>query len=166
VLSRARQQFVLPNPIDHARFVRMSHTFALRLDYLAQRCRKWEVPFDAVAARNRSPWLLECRLVTTKLALANDPSRAPISNLLYQGLKAYIGDKGPIVVRIVRALRFVSVALRPRRFASWLIAFRFLVVQRPRWFALLFAKLSKVKTSSWHGSPRTQETDPRADWNR
>jgi glycosyltransferase involved in cell wall biosynthesis len=150
----------LPNTIDHARFVRMSHTFALRLNYLAQRCRKWEIPFDAVAARNRSPWLLECRLVTTKLAPANDSSREPISKIFYYGLRAYIGDKGPVVVRIVRALWFLSVALSPKRLASWLIALRFRTAQRPRWLALLLAKLTKVKTSAWHGSPRTRETNP------
>jgi glycosyltransferase involved in cell wall biosynthesis len=156
----------LLNTIDHARFVRMSGTFTLTLNYFAERCRKWGIPFDLAAARNRSPWLLECRLVTTKLAPANDPSRESISNILYHGLKAYIDDKAPRMVRIVRALWFVSVALSPRRLATWLVGLRFLVAQRPRWFALLFAKLTKVKTFAWQGSPRTQGINPCVDWNR
>ena len=148
----------LPNTIDHARFVRMSDTFALTLNYFAQRCRKWGIPFDPTAASNLSPWLLDCRLVMTKLAPSNDTSREPISKILYYGLKAYIGDKGPIGVRIVRALWFVSVALSPKRLASWLIALRFRVAQRPRWVVLLFAMLRKSRPP--HGWRRVQKTTP------
>jgi glycosyltransferase involved in cell wall biosynthesis len=144
--------------LDDAHFAMMLQTFLVKLDYMASRYRKWGVPFDLNAVRNRSPWLLECRLVMAKLAHANDPSRAPISNILYRGLKAYIDDEAPRTGRVVRALWFVSVALSPRPLASWLIALRFLVAQRPRWFELLFAKLTKVKTSAWRGSPRTLET--------
>jgi hypothetical protein len=68
----------LPNTIDHARFVRMSHTFALRLNYLAQRCMKWEVLFDPVAAYDRSLYLLQCRLAAAKLASAEDALREPV----------------------------------------------------------------------------------------
>jgi glycosyltransferase involved in cell wall biosynthesis len=150
----------LPNTIDHARFAKMSDTFELTLYYFAGRCRRWGVPFDPAAARKRSPWLLDCQLVSAKLAPANDSSRASISNLLYNGFKAHINDRGRRIVRIVRTLWFVGVALSPRRLATWLIALRFLVAQRPRWFELLFAKLTRVKTSAWPGPPRTQETNP------
>jgi glycosyltransferase involved in cell wall biosynthesis len=150
----------LPNAIDNARFVRMADTFALTLDYFAGRCRKWGVPFFPADARNRSPWLLDCRLVAMKLAPAHDPSQPPISHILYHGLKAHIDDEGPRMVGIVRALWFASVALSPKRVATWLIALRFRVAQRPRRFALLFVKLRNVKTSAWRGSPRTQKTNP------
>lgn len=146
--------------LDGAHFAMMSQTFVIKLDYMASRYRKWGIPFDSTAARNRSPWLLECRLVTAKLAPANDPSRVRISNILYHGLKAYIDDEAPTTGRVIRALWFVSVALSPRTLASWLIALRFLVAQRPRWFELGFANLTKVKTSAGRGSPRAHGTSP------
>jgi glycosyltransferase involved in cell wall biosynthesis len=139
----------LLNTLDRTRLVKMSDTFVLTLNYFAGRCRKWGIAFDPAAARDRSPWLLDCQLVTTKLAPANDRSRAPISNLLYKGLKAHLSDPGPKIARIVRALWFVSVALGPKRLTSWLIALRFRVAQRPRWFAVVFARLKKMKTSAW-----------------
>jgi glycosyltransferase involved in cell wall biosynthesis len=148
--------------LDRPHFAMMLQSFVTKLDYLAARCLKWGVPFDLTAVRNRSPWLLECRLVMAKLAPAKDLSRAPIFEILYRGLKAYIDDKAPRTGRVVQALWFVSVALSPRPLASWLIALRFLVAQRPHWFELLFAKLTKVNTSAWRGSPSRwrQTRDP------
>ena len=55
------------NTIDAERFTAKGHTFELKVDYLAQRCRRWGIRFDPAAARNRSIWLLECRLVAAKL---------------------------------------------------------------------------------------------------
>jgi hypothetical protein len=147
----------LPNTIDYARFTRMSDTFSRTLDYLTKLCRKWGIPFDPAAARKRSPWLLDCRLVTTKLAPANDPSRARICDLLYYGLKAHIGDRAPRIVRVVRVLWFISVALSPKRLAVSLISLRFRVAHRPLYFALLFAMVRKMKLPVWHDSPSTQE---------
>jgi len=141
------------NSLDSAQFAMMLQTSRVKLDYMASQYQKWGIPFDVIAVSNRSPWLFECRLVMAKLAPANDRSRTSISNILCHGLKAYIDDEEPRTVRIVRTLWFVSVALSPRPLASWLIGLRFLVAQRPRWFELLFAKLTKVKTSAWRDSP-------------
>jgi Glycosyl transferase family 2 len=146
--------------LDSAHFAMMLQSFTVKLDYMASRYQKWGVSFDVTAVRNRSPWLLECRLVMAKLACGNDPSQAPISTILYHSLKAYIHDQAPRTVRVVRALWFVSVAISPRPLANWLIALRFVVAQRPRWFALIFGKITKVKNSAWRGSPRTLETNP------
>lgn len=63
----------LQNTINHARFARMAQSCTLKLDYLAWRCQKWGILFDATAVRDRSLWLLECRLAATKLARVNDP---------------------------------------------------------------------------------------------
>jgi glycosyltransferase involved in cell wall biosynthesis len=138
------------NSLDYPRFAKGICYCRSKLDYLSQRCREWGIPFDAAAAGNCSPWLLDCRLAVNKLAPANDPSREPISDILYHGFRAHLAEDGrPRIVRIVRALWFISVALSPRRFARWLIGLRFLVARRPRWFALLFAKLTRVKTYMW-----------------
>lgn len=150
----------LPNTIDYARFLKMSDTFGLTLNYLEKRCRKWGVPFDPAAAENRSPWLLDCRLVTTKLAPVNDPSRGRICNLLCNGVKAHLDDRTPTIVRVTRVLWFLSVALSPKHLATWLISLRFRVAQRPRCLALLFAKLRKIKTPAGHGPPYTQRKSP------
>ena len=144
------------NVLDSARFAMMSDAFAVKLGYLASRCRAWGIAFDPDAARNRAPWLLECRLVVSKLAPAGDP-REPIRKLLFYGLRAYIGDDAPMKTRMARVLWFVGVAISPRRLASRLIALRFLVTQRPRWFERLFAMLTKSKGSAWRGSLRTWE---------
>ena len=44
------------NAIDSARFAAKSHTFELKVNYLAQRCRNWEIPFDPSAALNGLKW--------------------------------------------------------------------------------------------------------------
>jgi glycosyl transferase family 2 len=54
--------------IDKARFDKMSRYITIKLDYFAERCRMWGLAFDPTAARNRSVWGLECRLVCGKLA--------------------------------------------------------------------------------------------------
>ena len=145
--------------LDGAHFAMMLQSFVAKLDYMARRYYQWGLPFDLTAVRNRSPWMLDCRLVITKLARADHPSRAPIVDILYHGLKAHIHEKAPGMVRVAKVLWFVGVALTPRPIASWLIAVRFVVAQRPRWLALLFAKLRKVKTSAWRGSPPMQDTN-------
>ena len=155
-----RSNLYATSSLDGARFAMMLQTSRVKLDYMASRYRKWGVPFDLTAVCNRSSWLLDCRLVTTKLAPVSDPSRSSILKILYLGLKAHIHEEAPRMVRAARVLWFVGVALSPRRIASWLIALRFLVVQRPRWFTLLVARRAKVKASALRGSPRTQETNP------
>lgn len=155
-----RSNLYATSSLDGAHFAMMLQTSRVKLDYMASQYRKWGIPFDVTAVSNLSPWLLECRLVMAKLAPANDRSRASISHILHHGLKAYIDDEAPRTGRIVRTLWFVSVALSPRPLASWLIGLRFLVVQRPRWFELLFAKLTSVKTSARRDMPRTLKTNP------
>jgi glycosyltransferase involved in cell wall biosynthesis len=140
----------LMNRLDSAHFTYALKSTTAKLDYLAGRCRKWGISFDPSAARNRSPWLLDCRLVTTKLAAANDRSRTPVREILYYGLKAHIRDKGPKSAGVARALWFLGVALSPRPVAAWLIGLRFVVGQRPRWFARLFARLRNV-SNAWRG---------------
>lgn len=149
----------LMNRLDPAHFNYALKTSAAKLDYLGRRCRKWGIEFDPSAARNRSPWLLDCRLVTTKLAAANDRSRTPVHKFFYHGLKAHILDKGPKSVRVARVLWFVGVALSPRPLATWLIALRFVVAQRSRWFVQLLAWFRKVSSASWRGLPRTHQND-------
>jgi glycosyltransferase involved in cell wall biosynthesis len=131
--------------LDAAHFAMMLQTSIVKLDYMASRYRKWELPFDLTAVCNRSPWLLDCQLLVTKLAPARSPSRVPIVNLLYHGLKAHLRENAPGRVRVIRVLWLVGVALSPRRLASSLIVVRFVAAQRPQWFALLFAKPRTVK---------------------
>jgi glycosyltransferase involved in cell wall biosynthesis len=132
----------LLHTIDYSRFAKGTRYCLRKLDYFEQRCSRWGIPFDAAAASNRSTWLLDCRLAVNKLAPANDPSRAPISTILYHGLKAHIKETGPRKVRILQTLWFVSVALSPRRLSIWLIALRFIVAQRPQWFARMFNRFA------------------------
>ena len=138
----------LQNTINHARFARMARSCTLKLDYLAWRCQKWGILFDATTVRDRSLWLLECRLAATKLARANDPRGDSIPNVLYHELKACVDDGGPAMVRITRALWFVGVALSPRGVSTRLLALRFLVTERPRWFEFVFARFTNVKAVS------------------
>ncbi|MBV8359861.1 MAG: hypothetical protein JO189_18280, partial [Deltaproteobacteria bacterium] len=150
----------LMNRLDPAHFEYALKSSAAKLGYLARRCREWGIPFDPSAARNRSPWLLDCRLVTTKLAAANNPSRTPVREIFCNGIKAHLSDRGPKSVGVARALWFVGVALSPRPLATWLIALRFVVTQRPRWFVRLFARLRNVRPASWRGLPRIQKDEP------
>jgi glycosyltransferase involved in cell wall biosynthesis len=155
------------NTVDLARFAKGARYSQRKLDYLAQRCCDWGIPFDAAAAGNRSPWLLDCRLAMKKLARARNASQEPISDLLYYGFRAHLGEDGRSrLARTMRALWFVSVALSPRCLASRMIALRFLVAQRPRWLAVTFSTLTKVKTSAWPTSLTLDKSKPGAEWNR
>jgi Glycosyl transferase family 2 len=138
----------LQSTIDPASFARMSSTFGLKLDYLARRCQSWGIPFDPATARNRSLWLLECRLAAAKLASTDNPSRAPTLDILFHGIKACMCDPAPMTLRIARMLWFVSVAAAPRGLARRVIALRFLVEERPQWIKRLFGGLVKLKRFS------------------
>jgi glycosyltransferase involved in cell wall biosynthesis len=150
----------LMNRLDCAHFAYALKSSTAKLEYLARRCRKWGIPFDPSAGRNRSPWLLDCRLVTAKLAPANDPSRIPIREILYYGFKAHMRDKGPKSVCVARTLWFVGVALSPRPVSIWLIGLRFMVAQRPRWFGRLFARLRNVSDASGHARRKMSQSRP------
>jgi|SRR5271165_599391 len=142
----------LQSTIDSARFAHASGLFALKLDYLAQRCRTWGIPFDPAAAGDHSLWLLECRLAAAKLAAAEHSPREAILMTLYHALRACIEAPLPLSHRIIRAAWFASVAATPRPLARRLIAHRFVVNQRPAWFERV---LNKAKLSALHASSRS-----------
>ena len=139
--------------IDKARFDKLSRYVTLKLDYFAGRCRTWGVAFDPTAARNRSIWGLECRLVCAKLASSRDPLEDPVWRTLFPAIKAYFDTTElPITDRIIHAGWFLSVALSPRVVARRLIALRFLSTERPLWLELFLTFLTKF--TAQRGSPR------------
>lgn len=129
--------------IDNARLAKLSHCFALKLDYLAWRCLAWGIPFDPAAAGNRSLWYLECRLSAVKLG--QNPMCESITRTLCRALKACIDSSMPVSLRIVRAVWFVSVAVTPPILAKRLIALRFVATQRPKWFERLFVRVAPAR---------------------
>ena len=145
----------LPNTIDKARFSKMSHTFTVKLDYLALRCRTWGIAFDSAAARDRSLYFLQCRLAAGKLASPKDQQCEPIHRTLGKALKACIDTPVPMLQRVVLMVWFASVAVAPRALARQLIALRFMPSIRPPWFDRLFINF---KTGGWRGSPRSHAT--------
>src|SRR5215472_4972879 len=48
--------------IDNRHFNELLRAFSSKLEYFADRCRDWDIPFDPTLASNRSLWALECRL--------------------------------------------------------------------------------------------------------
>jgi glycosyltransferase involved in cell wall biosynthesis len=141
------------NTLDHAHFTKLLNTFLFKLDYLAQRCRTWDVPFDPAAVCNRSTWPLDCRLAAAKLGSTEIPSPEPIFTTAYHAVKAHLYAPMPISRRIARTVWVVCVAVAPRPLARRLIKLRFIVTKRPRWFQRLFTKLD-----TWRGSPQTHAT--------
>jgi hypothetical protein len=147
------------NTINSARFTAMSHTFELKVGYLAQRCRNWGIPFDPVAALNSSIWLHECRLCAAKLT--KETADEPVPFTLRGATKACIRAQLPFVNRILRVIWFICVAAAPRSLAKRLIALRFAPSQRPAWFESLLTKLSKVEILPSPG--RARIIDPGSD---
>jgi glycosyltransferase involved in cell wall biosynthesis len=144
--------------LDKARFDKMSRYLTLKLDYFAGRCRMWGFAFDPTAARNRSIWGLECRLVCGKLASSRDPMEDPVWRILSRAVKAYItATELPLSNRIVSAAWFISVAVSPRVFARRLIALRFVITERPAWFKRFVATLAN--TTARRGSARIHVAD-------
>jgi glycosyltransferase involved in cell wall biosynthesis len=143
--------------IEGARFAHAFHRESFKLDYFARRCQSWGLPFDPAAARNRSIWLLECRLAADKLASVKDPIGEPIWRTLARALKACIDARLPISYRVARGAWFVIVAISPRIIARRLIALRFIITERPAWFERFLGIIANI--SGRRGSPRMPMTD-------
>ena len=130
--------------VDKSHFVMFINAFAIRLNYLTQRCRSLGIPFDPSAARNYALWPLECQLCMHKLTSTKDPLGEPLYRTLFRGLRACIDAKLPISRRLIRAGWFVSVAVSPRVLAKRLIAIRFVITERPSWFEGLLSRIVNV----------------------
>jgi glycosyltransferase involved in cell wall biosynthesis len=148
----------LRHTIHGARFAHAFRHSSFKLDYFARRCQFWGLPFDPAAARNRSLWLLECRLAADKLAAAKDPLGAPIWRTLSRALKACVDAQLPVSNRIIRGAWFVSVAIAPRVIAKRLIALRFIVTERPAWFERVLTAIANI--TGWRGPPRRPLANP------
>jgi glycosyltransferase involved in cell wall biosynthesis len=142
--------------IDSARFAAKCRTFQRKVDYLAQRCRSWGIPFDPTAALNGAVFLHECRLCAVKLA--ENSADEPISFTLRSAIRAYLGAQLPFVNRLLYMAWFVAVAAAPRPLARWLIAFRFVPNQRPAWFEGVLTTL--IRSRVLLGAARTHATGP------
>jgi len=129
------------NTISAARFAAKAHTFELKVNYLAGRCRSWGIPFDRAAALEGAIWLHECRLCAAKLSKGKS-ELVPFT--LRGATKACIRAQLPFVNRVLRIIWFIGVAAAPRFLAKQLIALRFAPSQRPVWFENLLIKLSKI----------------------
>jgi glycosyltransferase involved in cell wall biosynthesis len=134
-------------------FVAKCRSQELKTDYMARRCREWGISFDPVAARKSLVWLQECRLFATKLGQANEP----IFVTLYRAIKANIEIPMPFAHRILRIAWLVSVAAAPRRLSSRLLAFRFIVGQRPMWVEWM---LGIASINGRRGGFRSPGADP------
>jgi glycosyltransferase involved in cell wall biosynthesis len=131
--------------LDKARFHKLSRYITVKLDYFSGRCRTRGWAFDPTAARNRSIWGLECRLVCGKLASARDPLEDPVWLTLARALRAHIdATELPVSNRVISGAWFIGVAVSPRVIARRLIALRFVTTERPAWFERLLAFLSKI----------------------
>jgi glycosyltransferase involved in cell wall biosynthesis len=148
----------LMHTVECARFAFAFRHASFKLDYFARRCQFWGLPFDPDAARNRSIWLLECRLAADKLASVKDPMGEPIWRTLSRALKACVDAHLPVSNRIVRGAWFVIVAISPRTVAGRLIALRFTITERPAWLERLLGII--VNISSWRGWLLTPTTKP------
>jgi Glycosyl transferase family 2 len=135
----------LRQTLEPERFCRVFQHVDVKLDYLVDRCRFWNIPFDPAAVRMRSLWLLENRLAADKLASTGDAHAEPVSRTAYRAVKACFHGSGPISRRLILATWFLGVALSPRPVAKRLIALRFLTTERPDWFAWLFAKATRTR---------------------
>lgn len=125
------------NTVDVERFAAKARTFDMKVNYFAERCATWGIPFDPIAARKRSIWLLECRLVATKLGLPPVDSTFTILSL---AIKACLVANLPVFDRILRVVWFVGVAAAPPVAARRLIVFRFAPAERPKWFEGVFTR--------------------------
>jgi glycosyltransferase involved in cell wall biosynthesis len=135
-----------PRSVKRAHFVKLLNYGAIELEYFAGRCQRWGIPFDPVAARARSLWLLECQLIADKLAstdsrAAKDQSGETIFSNLYRALRVCIGARLKISSRIIRAVWLLSVVISPRSVATRIIALRFVSEDRPAGLGRMLAMI-------------------------
>ena len=133
--------------INAAHFARMLDGLAFELEYFGARCRHWGIPFDPAAARNRSLWSLECRLMLYKLTsikyrFFRGSSHQPFFRMLYGALRACFDARMPMPNRIIHAVWLISVAFTPKPIARRLIGLRFVRSGRPVWLEGALAALT------------------------
>jgi hypothetical protein len=118
------------NSIENAYFAIKCRTFELKVDYLAGRCKVWEsLLTQPLPATVRSG----CASADSpRRELPGDQGEEPIFTTLGRAISACIDAPLPLVNRMLRMAWFVSTAMAPRPLARWLIAFRFIPIQRSR----------------------------------
>jgi glycosyltransferase involved in cell wall biosynthesis len=128
--------------VDTTHIVKLLEYFTNKLEYFAERCRTWGIPFDPTLASNHSLWYLECRLMILKLTCyrkrsADGWAREPILRILYRALRACINSPLPIFDRILRAGWIICIVGSTKPIAKRLIAVRFVAGERPAWLKRL-----------------------------
>ena len=137
---RIRGENLYRPTVAHAgQFTRLLRNFSHEIEYFTRRCRRWGIPFDPVAAGNRSLWALECGLIANKLAYNNSPAATDSSHhpvrILFRALSLCVRTPLPVSTRIIRAGWLISVAISSKSIARRLITLRFIPTTRPAWFA-------------------------------
>jgi hypothetical protein len=99
--------------------------------------------------------VLQCRLATAKLASSEDALRESVRETVRRAIKACLATPLPFFHRLVLAAWFVAVAVAPRSVATWLIALRFIPIQRPSWFERLVSRARAPR-----GSPQPRTVSP------
>jgi glycosyltransferase involved in cell wall biosynthesis len=130
--------------VGEEHFVMFIDAFAVRLNYLAQRCRSLGISFDLPAAWTYALWPLECQLCVRKLTSNKGLLGESLNRTLFRGLRACVAAELPISHRLIRAGWFVSVAASPRALAKRLIALRFVITERPSWFERLLSRIVNI----------------------
>jgi glycosyltransferase involved in cell wall biosynthesis len=142
------------NSVDDTHFKMLLHTFEIKLNYLADRCQTWGIPFNSAAVRARSPWALECELILTKLTSPRCTAERYTVGKLYSIVYQYLSGPMPPYQRILRSAWCFSVFVTPKRIARRLIAMRFAASQRPAWLQRL-VRIGKI--SFWRALSRYRE---------
>ena len=128
----------LKHIVDVNRFRRAEKFYSNKISYLAERCRVWNVPFDARSLRDR-----DLRYAEVKMALARldeDGSVRRAMSVLIPALKACIVSPYSAAQKLVLSTWLTLVAAMPRPVAVRLIEMRYVVLRRPAWLERLLGR--------------------------
>jgi hypothetical protein len=136
--------------VEGAGFANKARAFERKVAYLEQRCRAWNIAFDADAALDGSIWLQECKLADTRVL--GNPSPESSWRILRRAVRACARARLPLLNRTMRIAWLLGVATAPKPVARRLVEVRFIASRRPAWFESMFKVILRFTQAAKVGS--------------
>jgi len=128
--------------VEGAGFANKARAFERKVAYLEQRCKAWDIPFDAKAALDGSIWLQECKLADTRVVGNSGPEST--WRILQRAIRACSRARLPLLNRTMRIAWLLGVATAPKPVARRLVEVRFIASRRPAWFEAAFKAVLRL----------------------
>jgi len=125
------------------RFAKFLSAHDQKLAYMARRSQTWGVTFDPASAKRRSSWYVACSMAAAKLGRPAGSLGGSPAAILSGATRAFLRSPGQQRRKALLLVWLAAVALLPKKLAEQVIAYRFVVASRPRWFERVLQTISR-----------------------